>query len=76
MMGATAAAVAGLGIASASFAAYRSELESGALIQLLPDWTIGTVPVSAVIAGGHDAKASSRAFVDYLVKSFQEKPYI
>ena len=70
--GTTAAAVAGLGIVSGSLAGCRSELENGTLVQLLPDWTIGTVAVNAVIAGGHSAKASSRAFVDYLVESFQE----
>ena len=72
--GATAAAVAGLGIVSGSRAGYRSELENGALVHLLPDWTIGTVAISAVIAGGHHAKASSRAFVDYFVSSYQESP--
>ena len=70
--GTTAAAVAGLGIVSGSLAGCRSELENGTLVQLLPDWTIGTVAVNAVIAGGHSAKASSRAFVDYLAESFRE----
>ena len=72
--GMTAAAVAGMGIVSGSVVGCRSELESGALVRLLSDWTIGTVAVNAVIAGGHSAKASSRAFVDYLVESFREIP--
>ena len=71
--GMTAAAVAGMGIVSGSVVGSRSELESGALVRLLPEWTIGTVEVNAVIAGGHSAKASSRAFVDYMVESFRDR---
>ena len=71
--GATAAALAGLGIMSASLVGCRTEIESGALIQLLPDWTIGTVEAHAVLSGGRNAKASARAFVDYLVKSMRDE---
>ncbi len=71
--GATAAALAGMGIVSTALMGCRSEIESGALVQLLPDWEIGTVEVNAVLAGGRNAKASSRAFVDYFVASFEEK---
>ena len=70
--GATAAALAGLGIISASLVGCRSDIESGALVQLLPEWEIGTVEVHAVLSGGRNAKASSRAFVDYLVKSIRQ----
>ena len=68
--GTTAAAVAGMGIISSSLVGCRSEIESGRLVQLLPEWTIGTVEVNAVLAGGRNAKASSRAFVAYLAESF------
>ena len=71
--GTTAAAVAGMGIVSTALMGCRSEIERGELVQLLADWDIGTVEVNAVLAGGHNAKASSRAFVDYLVASFREK---
>ncbi len=71
--GTTAAAVAGMGIVSTALMGCRTELESGALVRLLPDWSIGAVEINAVLAGGHNAKASSRAFVDYLVASFREK---
>ena len=71
--GTTAAAVAGLGIVSTALMGCRSEIESGELVQLLPDWSIGTVEINAVLAGGHNAKASSRAFVDFLVTSFREQ---
>lgn len=69
--GATAAAIAGLGIMSASMVGCRADIESGALVQLLPEWEIGTVEVHAVLTAGRNAKASSRAFVDYLVESMQ-----
>ena len=68
--GTTAAAVAGLGIVSTSWLGYRSEVESGALVQLLPAWSLGSVPVSAVLPGRQHAKASARAFVEHLVRAF------
>ncbi len=70
--GTTAAARAGMGIVSSALVGCRSEIESGALVQLLPDWTIGEVEVHAILAGGRNAKASSRAFVDYLAASFHD----
>lgn len=69
---ATAAALAGMGVIATGFWGCRSEIESGALVQLLPDWEIGTVEVNAVLAGGRNAKPSARAFADYLVKSFRD----
>ena len=69
---ATAAALAGLGIISTGYWGCKSELESGALVQLLPDWEIGTVEVHAVLAGGRNAKPSARAFAEYLVRSFRD----
>src|SRR5579859_6598108 len=39
---ATAAAVAGLGIVSMGHLACRAELESGALVRVLPDWEMGS----------------------------------
>ncbi len=70
--GATAAAIAGLGIVSTAVIGCRAELESGALVQLLPEWTMGTIETNAVLPGGGQAKASARAFVDHLVGSFRE----
>lgn len=65
----TAAAVAGLGIASTGTWGCRGELDSGALVQVLPDWTMGTVEVNAVFAAGRAAKPSARAFADFLAAS-------
>ena len=62
----TAAAVAGLGIASTGIWGYRSELESGALVQILPEWAMESAEVNAIFAAGRAAKPSARAFVDFL----------
>jgi len=70
--GTTSAALAGMGIISTSLIGCMAEIESGALVRLLPDWSIGTVPVHAVLPGGHHAKASSRAFVEFLAGSFRK----
>lgn len=69
--GATAAALAGMGIVTTAFWGCRAELESGALVQLLPDWEIGRIDVNAVLPNRHSAKRSARALADYLVESFQ-----
>ncbi|MEL7083893.1 MAG: LysR family transcriptional regulator [Cyanobacteria bacterium P01_A01_bin.3] len=69
----TVAALAGMGIVSSSYLGCRAELESGALVQLLPDWEIGTVEINALLAGGKAAKPSARAFADYLVASFRSQ---
>src|SRR6185295_18849782 len=45
--GAIAATVAGYGITSTSSWACRRELENGALVRLLPEWTLAGIPVHA-----------------------------
>ena len=71
--GATAAAIAGLGIVSTAVLGCRKELDTGELIQLLPDWSMGSIETNAVLPGGRQAKSSARAFADYLVASFREE---
>ena len=70
--GATAAAAAGLGVISTAYWGCKTELESGALVQLLPEWDLGRIEVNAVLPGRHSAKRSARAFADFLVKSFRD----
>ena len=67
----TAAALAGMGIVSTALAGCRAEIESGELVQILPDWEIGTIPMNALLAGGRSAKPSAQAFANYLVASFR-----
>ncbi|WP_282095870.1 LysR family transcriptional regulator [Epibacterium ulvae] len=62
----TTAAIAGLGVVSTAYWSCRKELEAGTLVQLLPDWTIGTVDVHALLAGGRNTKPSARAFTKHL----------
>lgn len=71
--GATAAAVAGLGIASAGLMGCRAELESGALLRVLDGWRMDTVEVHAVFPAGRAATASARAFVEHLVGELEER---
>jgi DNA-binding transcriptional LysR family regulator len=61
-----AAAVAGLGLASMTIAAAKSELADGRLVQVLSDWDMGEVELHAVFPAGKAAKPSARAFVDFL----------
>ncbi len=64
---ATAAAVAGLGLALMAKVGCRSEIENGSLVRVLPDWDMGTVELHAVFPDGRGVKPSARAFADFLV---------
>jgi DNA-binding transcriptional LysR family regulator len=64
---AVAAAVNGLGIAPCGVWGCRSELESGTLVRVLEDWSLGAVPVHAVYPAGRASKLAARIFVDYLL---------
>jgi DNA-binding transcriptional LysR family regulator len=73
--GAIAAAVAGLGITSTSGWACRRELENGALVRLLPEWTLAGIPVHAYFPMGRATRAAARAVIDHLVACFvRERP--
>ncbi|MEI9986846.1 MAG: LysR family transcriptional regulator [Aliidongia sp.] len=72
--GAIAAAAAGLGITSTSGWACRRELESGALVRLLPGWTLAGIAVHAYFPMGRATRAAARAAIDHLVASFQRDP--
>ncbi|RZI61175.1 MAG: LysR family transcriptional regulator [Rubrivivax sp.] len=65
--GAVAAAVAGMGVVTTALWGCRSELASGALIQLLPDWKMNDVEVHGLFTPGRTPKPSARAFVEYLI---------
>lgn len=64
--GAVAAAVAGLGIMYTGMWGSRAEIDSGTLVQILPDWDMGQVEVNAVFPAGRAAKPAARSFADYL----------
>jgi DNA-binding transcriptional LysR family regulator len=67
---ATAAAVAGLGVMSSGYIGCRRELETGLLVQVLPDWEMGQTEVNAVLPAGRAAKPAARAFVEFLREEF------
>ncbi len=69
---ATAAAVAGLGIVSTGEGSVQAELEAGALVRLLPDWRIGTLDIHVILPAGRAAKASARAFADFVAAQLRE----
>lgn len=64
---AVAAAVSGLGIASCGMWGCRRELESGMLVWVLDDWSLGALPVHAVYPAGRASKLAARMFVEYLI---------
>ena len=70
--GATAAAVAGLGIISAGALGMLRELESGQLVRVLPDWEMGSADIHAILPAGRAAKPSARAFADFIGGQLRE----
>jgi DNA-binding transcriptional LysR family regulator len=69
---ATAAAVAGLGICSTGERSILSELQSGAVVRILPDWEIGSSDINVILPAGRVAKASARAFADFITARMRE----
>lgn len=69
--GAVAAAVAGLGVTSTSGWACRRELADGALVQLLPEWTLAGIPVHACFPMAGATRAAARAVIDHLVTELE-----
>ena len=69
--GAVAAATAGLGITTITIGACRRELDSGALVRVLPDWDAGTLELNAVFPSGKSAKPAARALVEYLAEELR-----
>lgn len=63
---AVAAAVAGLGVVSATMWVCRVELATDQLVRLLPDWQMGFVGLHALLPSDKP-HAIARAFVDHLV---------
>jgi DNA-binding transcriptional LysR family regulator len=72
--GRLASAIVGLGIAQASTAMCDTELRSGALVALLPDYRLEPVEVHAVMPGGPRPSPKVRAFTDFLTAAFKAAP--
>lgn len=70
----TAAAVAGLGLSVNSAWGCRAEVESGALVVVLPEWTLPPVDFHAVFPPRRVAVLpAARKFVDYLAESLRDQ---
>jgi DNA-binding transcriptional LysR family regulator len=69
---AIAAAVSGLGILSAGHGSVQDDVRSGSLVRVLPDWRLGQSDVNVVLPAGRAAKASARAFADFLAALVHE----
>jgi DNA-binding transcriptional LysR family regulator len=69
--GATASAIAGLGIAASSESSARAELEAGQLVRVLTDWDFGSMEVNARFVGGKSIKPAARAFPDFLFRQLR-----
>ncbi|WP_260854656.1 LysR family transcriptional regulator [Paraburkholderia sp. BCC1884] len=72
--GALAAAIAGLGIVSTTSWACQSELEVGALVQLLPEWKMAELPVHAYFPMGRTTRMAGRAFVEFIAAELKKEP--
>jgi DNA-binding transcriptional LysR family regulator len=68
---ALSAARVGLGIAVASLVAFSEDLDTGELVRLLPDWTLGDIEAHALFANGQNSKPAARAFVDHLIEELR-----
>jgi len=68
---AVSAVRAGLGIAVASLPAFSEDLDTGALVRLLSDWSLNDIEAHALFASGQPAKPAARAFVDHLVEELR-----
>jgi DNA-binding transcriptional LysR family regulator len=66
------AGLAGLGIVTASYTSLKQDLETGALIRLLPDWSLGMLECYAVFPGGQAAKPSAKAFAEFLQRDLRD----
>jgi len=72
--GALAAASGALGIVSTTSWACRLELESGTLVQLLPDWEMADLPVHAYFPMGRTTRLAARAFAEFLALELASPP--
>ena len=70
------ATVAGLGVGQITGYQAERHLKSGALVQLLPDWTQPLLPVYVVYPPNRHLSAKVRAFVDWAAELFQREAHL
>ncbi|MDP3379063.1 MAG: LysR family transcriptional regulator [Brevundimonas sp.] len=70
------AIVAGLGVGQITGYQAERHLRSGALVQLLPEWTQPLLPVYVVYPPNRHLSAKVRAFVDWAAELFQREAHL
>jgi DNA-binding transcriptional LysR family regulator len=65
-------AIAGAGILFKTAIEQQQDLESGALVRLLPEWQTEPYPLNAVLPSGRFVPHRVRAFVDFLAQKLQD----
>lgn len=70
------ALIAGLGIGQVTSFMAQPHLDSGALVQLLPEWKQPLLPIYVVYPPNRHLSAKVRAFVDWAADLFQRQPYL
>ncbi len=68
--------VAGLGIGQITSWQAQRYLDTGILVQLLPDWTQPLLPVYGVYPPNRHLSAKVRAFVDWAAELFQREDHL
>jgi DNA-binding transcriptional LysR family regulator len=63
--------VAGYGITLKSALDVRSDIQSGRLVHLLPEWDTEPYPLHALLPSGRFVPARVRALVDFLALKFE-----
>ena len=71
-----ASVVAGLGIGQITSWQAQRHLKSGALVQLLPDWTKPRLPIYVVYPPNRHLSAKVRVFVDWTADLFQREAHL
>jgi LysR family transcriptional regulator for bpeEF and oprC len=71
-----AAGLAGLGVIQMSDYLMMEHVESGRLVQLLPDWVSEPLPVHIVYPQNRHLSAKVRVFVEWLAELFANHPYM
>lgn len=70
----TAGVVAGLGIAPLPRAEIQHFLESGVLVEILPDWGVTSMPMSIIYPQTHQLSARVQVFVKWITELFASDP--
>lgn len=67
------ACLSGAGIARLAEISIRSLIQDRSLQVLLPDWSFGELPISAVYPPGRQIAARARVFVDFVRRVIDEE---